>query len=58
MMMTVPTLMFLIALFALIVAMHRGVARKADARLREQFEAQGPRGDVSRLMMRESGYSV
>ncbi|MEM5383914.1 hypothetical protein VSR68_09950 [Paraburkholderia phymatum] len=57
-MITVPTFLFLVALFAIIVAMHRGVTRKADARLRTQFEAEGPGSDVSRQLMRDSGYSV
>lgn len=48
----------LIAFFALIVAMHRGVTRKADAKLREQFDSQGSGGEVSRRLMRNSGYSV
>ena len=56
MMLSVP--MFLIALFAIIVAMHRGVTRRADARLRAQFDAEGPGGEVSRQLMRDSGYSV
>jgi hypothetical protein len=50
--------MFLVALFALIVAMHRGVTRRADARLRAQFDAEGPGGEVSRQLMRASGFSV
>jgi len=50
--------MFIVALFALIIAMHRGVTRRADARLRAQFDAQGPGSEVSRRLMRESGYSV
>ena len=50
--------MFFVALFALIVAMHRGVTRRADARLRAQFEAEGWGSDVSRQLMRNSGYSV
>lgn len=51
-------LTFLIVLFAILVGMHRGVTRKADARLREQFEAQGLGSEVSRQLMRESGYDV
>lgn len=50
--------MFIVALFALIIAMHRGVTRRADARLRAQFDAQGPSSEVSRRLMRDSGYSV
>ncbi|MCP3721197.1 hypothetical protein [Paraburkholderia sp. CNPSo 3281] len=56
MMLTLP--IFLIACFAIIVAMHRGVTRKADTKLREQFDAQGVGGVVSRQLMRNSGYSV
>lgn len=52
------TPMFLVALFALIVAMHRGVTRRADASLRARFEAEGSRGAVSRQMMRVAGFSV
>ena len=55
---TVPTLLFLVALFAIIVALHRGVTRSADARLRAQYEAEGPGSGVSRQMMRKSGYGV
>ncbi|MCG5078285.1 MULTISPECIES: hypothetical protein [Paraburkholderia] len=50
--------MFLVALFALIVAMHRGVTRRADASLRAQFEAEGPGSELSRQLMRVSGFSV
>lgn len=50
--------MFLVAAFALIVAMHRGVTRRADARLRDVFDTQGEESEVSRRLMRESGYSV
>ncbi|MCX5545260.1 hypothetical protein M3A49_38445 [Paraburkholderia sp. CNPSo 3076] len=56
MMLTLP--IFLIACFAIIVAMHRGVTRKADTQFREQFDAQGVGGAVSRQLMRNSGYSV
>jgi hypothetical protein len=56
MMFTVPV--FIVALFALIIAMHRGVTRRADARLRSQFEAEGARGEVSQRLMRDSGYGV
>ncbi|MEX3844887.1 hypothetical protein AB4Y36_34260 [Paraburkholderia sp. BR10936] len=52
------TPMFLVALFALIVAMHRGVTRKADASLRAQFDAQGSGSAVSRQMRRVAGFSV
>ncbi|MEM5315178.1 hypothetical protein [Paraburkholderia sp. JHI869] len=54
-----PTLLiFLIACFAIIVAMHRGVTRKADAKLRAQFDSQGSGGEATRRLMRNSGYSV
>lgn len=52
------TACFLVALFALIVAMHRGVTRQADAKLRSEFDAEGARADVSRGLMRAAGYSV
>lgn len=52
------TVMFLVALFALIVAMHRGVTRREDARLRAQFYAEGPGSELSRQLMRASGYGV
>ncbi|WP_293034118.1 hypothetical protein [Paraburkholderia sp.] len=55
---TVPTLLFFVALFATISAMHRGVSRKADAKLRAEFEAEGPGSEVSRQLMRHSGYGV
>jgi hypothetical protein len=58
MMTTVPTFLFLVALFALLVAMHRGVTRRADKRLRAQFESEGPDSEVSRQLMRDSGYGV
>lgn len=51
-------LTFLVVLFAIIVIMHRGVTRRADARLRAQFEAQGTASEVSRQLMRDSGYKV
>jgi hypothetical protein len=57
-MLTVPTFIFFVALFAIIVALHRGVTRRADARLRAQFDAEGGGGEVSRKLMRDSGYSV
>lgn len=50
--------MFIVALLALIVAMHRGVTRRADASLRAQFDAQGRGSEVARQLMRDSGYSV
>ncbi|WP_322031311.1 hypothetical protein [Paraburkholderia sp. J76] len=56
MMLTLP--IFLIAFFAIVVAMHRGVTRRADAKLRAQFDSQGLGGEVSRQLMRDSGYSV
>ncbi|WP_175888611.1 MULTISPECIES: hypothetical protein [Burkholderia] len=49
---------FVVALFAIVVAMHRGVTRGADAKLRAQFDADGPRGDTSRRLMRDAGYNV
>lgn len=52
------TSMFFVALFALIVAMHRGVTRRSDASLRAQYDAQGPSAEVSRRLMRDAGYSV
>ena len=55
-MLSIP--MFLVALFALILAMHRGVTRRADAKLRAQFDAENYLGGVSRKLMRGSGYSV
>lgn len=51
-------LIFLIAFIAIIVAVHRGVTRKADTKLREQCDAQGRGAEVSRELMRNSGYSV
>ena len=57
-MMSVPTLVFVLALFALIVAMHRGVCRKADTKLRMQFQREDTDGEVSRRLMRDSGYAV
>lgn len=56
MMLTLP--IFLIAFFAIIVAMHRGVTRRADEKLRAQFDSHGSGGEVSRRLMRNSGYSV
>lgn len=50
--------MFLVALFALIVAMHRGVTLREDARLRAQFSTEGLEGELSRRLMRASGYGV
>jgi hypothetical protein len=50
--------MFLVALFALIVAMHRGITRREDARLRAQYRAEGPDSELSRQLMRASGYGV
>jgi hypothetical protein len=54
----VPILLFLLALFALIAAMHRGVSREASARLRTRFDREGAGGEVARHLMRESGYTV
>jgi len=44
--------------FRVIVAMHRGVTRGADAKLRAQFDAGGALSAVSRQLMRHSGYGV
>ncbi|MBR7991023.1 hypothetical protein KDX08_01065 [Burkholderia cenocepacia] len=49
---------FVVALFATIVAMHRGVTRGANAELRARFDAEGPRGELSRRLMRDAGYRV
>jgi hypothetical protein len=49
---------FLVALFTVIAAMHRGVTRRANARLRAQFDAQGAGSEVPRRLMRDSGYDV
>jgi len=49
---------FIVALIAFTLALARGVTRKADAKLRAQFDAEGPRGAVSRQLMRDSGYRV
>lgn len=56
MMLTFP--IFVVALFALIAIMHRNVARKADAKLRAQFDAQGAGSEVPRRLMRDAGYKV
>lgn len=50
--------MFLVALFALIVAMHRGITSREDARLRAQFAAEGSESELSRRLMVASGYAV
>ncbi|HKT61999.1 hypothetical protein [Burkholderia sp. 22313] len=50
--------LFIVALFALILALARGVTRKADAKLRARFDAEGLRGAVSRQLMRDAGYGV
>ncbi|MEX3957488.1 hypothetical protein B0G57_10172 [Trinickia symbiotica] len=52
------TTMFFVALFALIVAMQRGITRREDERLRAQFDAEGPDSELSRQLMRASGYGV
>lgn len=57
-MLTVPTFLFLVALFGVIVAMERGVCRRADAKLRAQFDAEGPGAERARQLMRDSGYGV
>lgn len=49
---------FVVALFATIVAMHRGVTRGVNAKLRARFDAEGPRGELSRRLMRDAGYRV
>ncbi|WP_175717278.1 hypothetical protein [Burkholderia anthina] len=49
---------FVVAFFGIVVAMSRGVSRKADARLRAQYDAEGPSGDLSRQLMRNAGYDV
>jgi hypothetical protein len=49
---------FVVALFATIVAMHRDVTRGANAKLRARFDAEGPRGELSRRLMRDAGYRV
>ncbi|CAM2186634.1 Pilus assembly protein [Burkholderia orbicola] len=49
---------FVVALFAIIVAMHRGVTRGANAELRARFDAEGQRGELSRRLMRDAGYRV
>ncbi|HHL4080122.1 MULTISPECIES: hypothetical protein [unclassified Burkholderia] len=49
---------FVVALVVLIVPMQRGVMRGADAKLRAQFDAEGPRGDASRRLMHDAGYRV
>lgn len=56
MLLTLP--LFLVALFAIIVAMHRGVTGRADAKLRARFEAQGPGSEISRRLMHDAGYHV
>lgn len=43
------TAFFLVALFASIVAMRRGVTRQADAKLRLEFDAEGARRRVARV---------
>ncbi|WP_322087312.1 hypothetical protein [Burkholderia sp. BCC1999] len=52
------TALFVVAVFAIVALMHRGVIGKADTRLRARLDAEGPRGDISRRLMRESGYRV
>ncbi|WP_156440534.1 hypothetical protein [Burkholderia sp. MSMB1072] len=47
-----------VVLFAVIAAMHRAVTRDADANLRARFDAEGPRGDAARRLMRDAGYGV
>ncbi len=49
---------FVVALVAIIAVMHRGVTHGADAKLRAQFDAEAPRGDAARRLMRDAGYNV
>ena len=49
---------FVVALFAILVAMYRGVTRGANAKLGARFDAEGPRGELSRRLMRDAGYRV
>jgi hypothetical protein len=56
--MFIALLIFLVALFVVIAVTHRSVNRRADARLREQFDAQGAACEPSRRSMRASGYHV
>ncbi|MBY8603430.1 hypothetical protein [Burkholderia arboris] len=49
---------FVVALVAIVVGMHRGVTRAADAKLRGLFDADGQRGEVSRRLMHDVGYNV
>ncbi|WP_175840991.1 hypothetical protein [Burkholderia arboris] len=49
---------FVVALVAIVVGMHRGVTRAADAKLRARFDADGQRGEVSRRLMHDVGYNV
>ncbi|WP_367188699.1 hypothetical protein [Burkholderia sp. Ed8] len=52
------TALFVVAAFAIVAVMHRAVLVKADTRLRARLDAEGPRSDASRRLMRESGYRV
>ncbi|WP_181885525.1 hypothetical protein [Trinickia dinghuensis] len=49
---------FLVAVVALVVAMHRGITRSEDERLRTQFQAEGEESELSRQLMHASGYGV
>ncbi|MCA7925218.1 MULTISPECIES: hypothetical protein [Burkholderia cepacia complex] len=49
---------FIVAVVAIIAVMRRDVTRGADAKLRAQFDAEAPRGDAARRLMREAGYNV
>ncbi|WP_206706360.1 hypothetical protein, partial [Escherichia coli] len=49
---------FVVALVAIVVGMHCGVTRAADAKLRGLFDADGQRGEVSRRLMHDVGYNV
>ncbi|MCA7950152.1 hypothetical protein LGM43_07700 [Burkholderia seminalis] len=52
------TTLFVAAVFAIVAVMHRAVLVAADTRLRARLDTEGPRGDASRRLMRESGYRV
>ncbi|WP_179949922.1 hypothetical protein [Burkholderia sp. MSMB1835] len=49
---------FVAALFAIVAIMHRRVTGDADANLRARFDAEGPRADAARRLMRDAGYGV
>jgi hypothetical protein len=52
------TALFVVAVVAIVAVMHRGVIGNADSRLRARLDAEGPRSDASRRLMRASGYRV